>query len=109
MMNTIAPGVTHYSVPVREAHPISQRMAGALGWLYGRGVNGHNGAVRYGYLSPRAKFTGYVSPQQMFIGWNPRRVASGSIRPTPNGLPGTQAPAGSPSPLLDLIAQTGKR
>lgn len=107
---TINPEVTHYSVPVRSAHPISLRMAGALAWLHGRGINGHAGAVRYGYLTPRAKFGGYVQPQQMFVGWNPRRVASGSIRPTPGGLPGTQAPAGSaPSPLLALIAQTGKR
>lgn len=110
-MRTVKPEVVHYSVPVREAHPFSQAIASALGRLYGRGINGHAGAVRYGYpaIGTRDRFGGYVFPPQLFIGWNPNRVASGTIRPTPGGLPGTQAPAGINSALLDLIRQTDKR
>lgn len=109
MSRLIKPQVLHYSTPVREAHPLSQRIAGALGGLYGRAINGGGlagGAVRFGYpqIGMREKFQGYVFPPQMFIGWNPHAVAGGTIRPTLGQLPGSQAPYGNTGPLLAAMA-----
>jgi hypothetical protein len=98
----IKPKVLHYNTPVHAAHPISVGMASALGTLYGRGINGQTGTIRYGYPAPgtRRKYGGYVNPPQMFTGWSPASVAGGSVRRSPGGLPGTQAPPGYLSPLL---------
>lgn len=106
MSRLIRGKVLHYSTPVREAHPMSQAIAGALGALYGRGINGHTGTFRYGYpqIGNREKFQGYVFPPQMFVGWNPHAVAGGSIRPTLGQLPGSQAPYGNTGPLLAAMA-----
>ncbi len=106
----IRPQVLHYSTPVRAAHPLAQRIASALGSLYGRGINGNTGTIRYGYpqIGMREKYAGYVFPPQMFIGWNPANVAAGTIRPTLGQLPGTQAPYANTSPLLGaMLAATG--
>lgn len=106
MSALIRPQVLHYSTPVREAHPLSQRIAGALGALYGRGIDGRAGTIRYGYpqIGMREKFQGYVFPPQMFVGWNPHAVAGGTIRPTLGQLPGSQAPYGNTGPLLAAMA-----
>lgn len=111
----IRPAVLHYSTPVREAHPLAQRIAGALGGLYGRAINGGGkagGAIRYGYpqIGMRTKFAGYTFPPQMFIGWNANMVAGGAIRPTLGQLPGSQAPYANTGPLLAaMAAATGPR
>lgn len=110
-MRIFRPRVEHYSVPVRDAHPISIAMAGALGMLYGRGVDGRTGTVRYGYPAPgtQDKYGGYATPPQLFIGWNPARASAGAIRQGAESLPNTQAPAGYNSALLNLLATVGKR
>lgn len=102
----IQPKVIRYTTPVHAAHPISVGMSVALGNLYGRGINGQNGTIRYGYpdIGTRSKYQGYVNPPQLFTGWNPRTAAGGAIRRTPGGLPGTQAPPGYISPLLQAAA-----
>lgn len=97
MRGQIRPGVTVYSTPVRAAHPLSVWMSSVLGRLHGRGIDGHAGTVIIGAPGVNGgKSSGYSAPPQLFTGWNPRLVASGSVRPTPGGLPGTQAPSGEP-------------
>lgn len=106
----IQPRSLHYSTPVREAHPLAQRIASSLGALYGRGIDGRTGTIRFGYpqIGMREKFQGYVFPPQMFIGWSPNRVAGGTIRPTLGQLPGSQAPYANTSPLLAaMLTATG--
>lgn len=101
--STFAPRTEIYSVPVRAAHPISVWMASALGWLHGRAIAGDNGKIIIGQPGLNSgKATGYYVVPQMFVGWNPRKVAAGAVRPTPAGLPGTQAPAGEPPNALTL-------
>jgi len=95
------------SVTVRQPHPVSQYMASALGEIYGRGINGHAGAFRYGtagLATNRTKYGGYVYPPQMFVGWNPRRVAGGSIRYKPGSLPATAPNDPNDNPLTNAVA-----
>lgn len=101
------PQVTNYKVPVRSAAPQAIRLARALGWLYGKAIRGDNGAVRYGYPSistQRTKYAGYVNPPQLFLGYDPARVAAGFIRPDPASLPGdSMSPAAVRSPLMSAM------
>lgn len=88
-------------------HPVSVYMASALGNIYGRAIAGFNGAVVYGYPgldTNKTNYQGYAAPQQMFMGWSPRRAAGGSILPTPSQLPATSPPATSDNPLLSAVA-----
>lgn len=94
--------VTVYRTPVRWAAPQAIGLARALGWLHGKAIKGDNGAIRYGYptLGTRAKYTGYVYPPQLFVGYDPAKVAAGLIRPDPASLPGeSMNPYNSGSPL----------
>jgi len=103
---TIKPRVQTYAVPFHSRDPIGIATVTALQNLYQRGMSGQAGAVRIGWpaLGLRNNFTGYAAPAQLFTGWNPAKVAAGSIVPTPGGLPGSQAPAGYLSPLLRQAA-----
>ena len=95
------------TVVVRDPHPVSQYMASALGQLYGRAIRGDNGAFRYGYpglASNMTKFKGYVFPPQMFLGWNPRRVAGGAVRYSPGQLPATSPSDPGDNPLRSAVA-----
>jgi hypothetical protein len=95
------------TVTVRQPHPVSQYMASALGSIYGRGINGHTGAFRYGaagIATNRTKYGGYVYPPQMFIGWNPKRVAGGAIRYKPSALPATAPNNPTDNPLQTAVA-----
>lgn len=95
MPNVFTPRKTKVTVTRRDPHPVSQYMASALGALYIRGINGNTGAFRYGTPSlstQMTNFKGYTNPPQMFLGWNPKRVAGGAVRYTPQRLP-----AGAPS------------
>lgn len=88
---------------VPAIHPIAAAMMGALdARLAVEDLAGGSGTVRYGYpdIGTRDKYAGYVYPQQMFLGWNPAKVAAGNVVPTIGGLPGTQAPPGPISPML---------
>jgi len=108
-MNQITPQTEVFSVPVRSPHPVAVWMANRLGRLYGRAIAGDNGAVRIGApgIDSPAKYGGYVYPQQMFLGWNARAVASGAIKPGMSvGLPGTSAPYSESSTLLEALART---
>lgn len=111
MSRRIVPRTERVTITVREAHPIASYMASALGALTGRDINGHTGTVRIGYPGAdanRSNFKGYASPQQMFLGWNPRRVAGGAIRPTRGSLPSTQAPPPDDnSALLSAVTTIG--
>jgi hypothetical protein len=100
------PRTTNYRTPVRWAAPQSIAQAVGLGWLYGKAIRGDNGHVIIGYpaLGTRQKFTGYAFPGQLFIGYSARRVAGGSIRVTPSGLPSTSSSAGQlASPLVQAM------
>ena len=92
---------------VRHANAYSVWMAGALGALHGRGIDGQTGTVRYGYpqIGMRNKYQGYANPPQLFIGWNPQRVAGGAVRPHLAGLPGGQAPYTDVGPLLAAVSR----
>lgn len=92
---------------VRHANVYSVWMANSLGNLYGHGINGHTGTIRYGYpqIGSGMKYAGYAFPQQMFIGWNPHRVATGAVRPHAGGLPGGQAPYTDVGPLLAAVSR----
>lgn len=109
------PQVIRYSTPVRAAAPQAVAIASGLGRLYGQAINGSvggNGAIRYGEpaIGDRRKFTGYVFPPQLFVGYSARRVAGGAIRNTPAGMPSTTAPASLlNSPLAKAMATVGAR
>lgn len=107
-MNVIQPHVTTYRVPVHSAPPQSIAIARALGRLFGRGIRGEVGTVRYGApaIGTRTKFSGYASPPQLFLGYNPRKVAGGAVRVGPAKLPSASSPVSSMSnPLLRSMAQ----
>lgn len=89
------PRVDHYDVPVRAAAPQAIFIARALGAIFGRGINGHTGTVRYGYpgLGDRAKYGGYANTPQLFIGYDPKKVAAGAFRGAPGSLPSTSGPS----------------
>lgn len=90
----IRPGIDEYRTPVRAAAPQAVALARALGALFGRGINGQAGTVRYGYpaIGDRAKYAGYAIPPQLFTGFDPRKVAAGAFRGTPGALPSTSSP-----------------
>jgi hypothetical protein len=92
---------------VRHANAYSVWMASSLGNLYGHGINGQTGTVRFGYpqIGMSAKYQGYGAPQQMFIGWSPSRVAGGTVRPHLGGLPGGQPPYTDIGPLLAAVSR----
>ena len=94
---------------VRWASPQSIGQASALGWLYGKSIAGDNGATRIGcpaVAGTRAKYNGYAFPGQLFIGYSARRVAGGSIRVTPAGLPSTSSPDTLLSSPLQMAMRT---
>ena len=85
------PHVTIFRTPVRSAAPQAIGLARALGWLYGKAIKGDNGSIRYGWPgldTQRTSFKGYVYPPQIFVGYDPAKVAAGFIRPDPASLPG---------------------
>ena len=88
------PRVDVYEVPVRAPDPRATGLAVALGRLCIRGIDGKAGTIRYGYPAPgtRHKYAGYVSPPQLFIGYDPRKVAAGAFRGQPGHLPSANAP-----------------
>lgn len=101
--------VVNYRTPVRSAAPQAIGLARALGWLYGKAIKGDNGAIRYGYPSldtNRTSYKGYVYPPQIFIGYDPAKVAAGLVRPDPASLPGdSMSPyASTGSPLAAAMA-----
>lgn len=102
------PRVTIYRTPVRAAAPQAVAIAAGLGRLFGRGINGRTGTIRYGYPSmsaQRTKYAGYVNPPQLFIGYTAKRVAGGAIRATPPAIPtSTQPWSLTGSPLMQAMA-----
>lgn len=104
------PGVDTYTVRVRQAAPQAIGIARALGALFGHGINGATGTTRYGMpaIGTRAKFSGYAVPPQLFIGYNPARVAGGSFRGSPAHLPATSNLNAS-NPLLRSMAAVTDR
>lgn len=101
------PKVITYIVRVRAAAPQAVAIAAGLGQLYGRGINGRAGTVRYGYpglSTQRAKYAGYVTPPQLFKGYTARRVAGGAIRRAGPRYPDTSAPVSAGSPLARAMA-----
>ena len=95
------------STRVRHANAYSVWMASSLGNLFGHGINGQTGTVRFGYpqIGMAAKYQGYGNPPQAFIGWSPARVAGGAVRPHLAGLPGGQAPYSDIGPLLATVSR----
>jgi len=107
MPSLFRPRVERVTVTKREAHPIAQFMASALGALYGRGIDGKTGTFQYGApstASQRTKFTGYAYPAQGFVGWNPRKVAGGHLAPNPGRLPATAPQDPVDNPLQSAVA-----
>jgi hypothetical protein len=102
MRRIIKPRVCTYTVPFHDRDPIGIATVQALQGICQRGLNGQTGTVRIGWpsIGLQNNFAGYVNPPQAFAGWNAHSVAGGSIKRTPGGLPGTQAPPGYLSPLL---------
>jgi hypothetical protein len=101
------PLVTVFRTPVRSAAPQAIRMARALGWLHGKAIKGDNGTIVYGYPSiqtQRTAYKGYVNPPQLFLGYDPKKVAAGFIRPDPASLPGDSVGAAAGrSPLQQAM------
>lgn len=107
MPSLFRPQSARATVTVRAPHPVSLYMAASLGRIYGRAIAGHNGAFRYGapgVATNRTKYGGYVYPPQMFMGWNPRRVAGGAIRYKPGSLPATAPNDPADNPLRNAVA-----
>jgi len=100
------PEIVTYRTPVRSAAPQAIGLARVLGWLYGKAIKGHNGSIRYGWPgldSQRTKYAGYVYPPQLFVGYNPAKVAGGLIRADPASLPGDSLVA-TEAPLMRAMA-----
>lgn len=97
------PRVDSYIVRVRAAAPQAIRLARALGAIGGRGINGQTGTIRYGYPAPGtlAKFGGYATPPQLFIGYDARKIAGGTFRGDPSRLPATNT---TNNPLTNAMA-----
>jgi hypothetical protein len=93
-MRRTIPAVDTYTVRVRAAAPQAISLARGLGELFGRGINGHTGTIKYGYpaIGSREKFQGYVLAPQAFTGYDPMKVARGAFRGAPGSLPSTSAP-----------------
>jgi hypothetical protein len=93
-MRRIVPRVDVYAVPVRSAAPQAISIARGLAQAFTRTSLRGAGKVRYGApaLGDRAKFSGYAVPPQLFIGYNPRKVAAGAFRGNPGALPSTSSP-----------------
>jgi hypothetical protein len=107
MPNVFRPRTERVTVVLRDPHPVSVYMATALGRLYGRAIAGDNGAFRYGapgLSTNRSKYGGYAFPAQMFVGWNPKRVAAGAVRYTPQRLPATSPTDPTDNPLRNAVA-----
>lgn len=104
----IVPGVLTYATKVRLPAPQAIALARGIGALYGRGINGETGSVRFGYpaIGTRTKFAGYANTPQLFMGYSPRKVAAGSFRGMPGALPATSNPGTFPlnSPLQNAMA-----
>lgn len=102
------PQVTVYRTPVRWSAPQAIAQAMGLGWLFGKAIRGDNGAVRYGWPgldTDRTMYKGYVDPPQLFVGYNPSKVAAGVVRPDPAALPGDSlSAAASTSPLARAMS-----
>lgn len=103
---TLRPRVTVYAVPHRHPHPVSIRQMSRLGWLYGLGINGRTGTIRYGQpstMTQRRKYGGYVRAPQIFLG-QPRTAGTPRI-PTP-ALSTSILPMGpgDQSPLVQAMA-----
>ena len=102
----------HRVVTLRAIAPQTVALNLGLGRLYGRGINGRTGTVRYGApaIGTRNNFTGYAAPPQLFIGYSAKRVATGAIRvPTPS-YPSTTSPdTMANSPLVRAMATVGAR
>jgi hypothetical protein len=102
----------HRVITLRAIAPQAVALNLGLGRLYGRGINGRTGTVRYGApaIGTRNNFTGYAFPPQLFSGYSAKRVAAGAIRvPTP-ALPSTTSPDSLlASPLSRAMATVGAR
>jgi hypothetical protein len=88
------PQVDIYRTPVRAAAPQAIGLARALARLFGGEDLRGAGTVRYGQaqIGTREKYAGYANPPQLFIGYDPRKVASGAVRNQPGALPSTNSP-----------------
>jgi hypothetical protein len=106
MARLIRPKVEKATTTVRYPHPIGVATVSSLNGQAGEGIKGHRGTIRYGWPAPgtRAKYGGYVNPPNLFIGWNPRRVAAGTVQAQPGRLPASAAPSGTYSPLVAAMA-----
>lgn len=106
MARVFRPSVETYAVPVRGPHPLAVMIASRLGWIHGRGIDGHAGAIRYGYpgsFTQRTSYQGYVKPPQLFLGAS--RSGGKPRVPTP-ALSSSHLPLGSSrgSPLTAAMA-----
>lgn len=107
MTRRIVPRVDHYSVPVRAVSPQAAGLARRLAALLTAPAVIGAGTVRYGYPAPgtRAKYAGYADTPQLFVGYSPRRVAGGTFRGAPGGLPATSGPVNwGNAPLMRSMA-----
>jgi len=102
------PRIQIFHTPVRWSAPQAIALARGLGWLHGRAIAGDNGTIRYGWpsvMTQRTKYAGYTSPPQLFIGYDPAKVAAGLVRPDPASYPGDSlSPATAASPLARAMA-----
>lgn len=105
-MRLIRPLVDKVTVTVRGPEPIGSGTVSSLNAQAGEGIRGRRGTIRYGLQAPgtRLKYGGYVFPAQMFLGYDPRKVAAGAVRNIGTSLPSTSAPVGTYSPLTAAMA-----
>lgn len=93
-MTTIAPEVDYYTTPVRAAAPQAVAIARALARAFTRPSIRGSGAVRIGEpaIGTSHKFAGYANPPQLFLGYDPHKVAGGTFRGAHPALPSTSTP-----------------
>lgn len=106
-MRRLTPQVDEYRTRVRAAAPQAIGIARALADRITRPALRGAGTVHYGYpaIGTRMKYAGYANSPQLFIGYDPRKVAAGSFRGAPGALPSTTSPASAlNSPLQRAMA-----
>ena len=89
-------------------NPATVGNVGSLDVAYGRGLDGHSGAIRIGAPSVAGigRYAGDLGPLQAFAGFTGMGATAGTIRPGFNrALPATQRPPAVPNPALDAIGR----
>jgi hypothetical protein len=109
MARTYPARSTTYAVIARWPHPLAVMIASRLGRIYGHGIDGRTGTIRYDgpgdIQAQRTSYRGYVAAPQIFLGWRKQGGGGKPRVPTP-ALSSSTIPsnAAKGSPLMKAMA-----